>query len=90
MLKFVEKPTAEDLPALLRDPAKRGGPGGEYLANMGIYVFKREALFRWAPGRPVLGLGGARWERAAGRLGQAWASTYSSARRSSGGRTLLQ
>ena len=44
-MKFVEKPTAEDLPALRRD-AERVQPGGEFLANMGIYVFRREALLR--------------------------------------------
>ncbi|PRW44900.1 glucose-1-phosphate adenylyltransferase [Chlorella sorokiniana] len=45
VLKFVEKPAADDLPSLRRDPSKEE-PGSEFLANMGIYVFKREALFR--------------------------------------------
>lgn len=46
VMKFVEKPSADDLASLARDPTKQSA-GGEFLANMGIYVFKREALFRW-------------------------------------------
>ncbi|KAL4420196.1 hypothetical protein ABPG77_011412 [Micractinium sp. CCAP 211/92] len=45
VMRFVEKPSADDLHTLRRDSAK-AQPGSEYLANMGIYVFKREALFR--------------------------------------------
>lgn len=45
VMRFVEKPSADDLHTLRRDSAK-AQPGLEYLANMGIYVFKREALFR--------------------------------------------
>lgn len=32
--------------------ARAQEPGSEYLANMGIYVFKREALFRCAKAKP--------------------------------------
>lgn len=45
VLKFQEKPSQEDLAGLRRDDAK-AAPGAEFLANMGVYVFKREALFR--------------------------------------------
>jgi hypothetical protein len=41
----VEKPGAGDLGSLRRED-ERSAPGAEFLANMGIYVFKREALFR--------------------------------------------
>lgn len=60
VMKFVEKPSAEDLGSLQRDEAKREG-GSEFLANMGIYVFKREALLRWV---------GPGWRR--GRVGWEW------------------
>lgn len=45
VMKFLEKPTADDLGSLRREDAA-AAPGAEFLASMGIYVFKREALFR--------------------------------------------
>ena len=45
LLKFAEKPRPEELAGLRSDSASSSG-GREFLANMGIYVFKREALFR--------------------------------------------
>ena len=47
VMKFLEKPTADDLGSLRREDAA-AAPGAEFLASMGIYVFKREALFRQA------------------------------------------
>lgn len=41
ILKFEEKPDPESLPSMRSDPAVP-----EYLASMGVYVFKREALFK--------------------------------------------
>jgi glucose-1-phosphate adenylyltransferase len=41
ILKFEEKPDPESLPSMRSDPA-----APEYLASMGVYVFKREALFK--------------------------------------------
>ncbi len=52
VMKFVEKPISDDLDSFKRDVSK-AQPGQEFLANMGVYVFKREALFKW-----VLGSGG--------------------------------
>lgn len=43
VLKFEEKPTAASLKAL--DGAKGDKEAAKYLANMGVYVFKRDALF---------------------------------------------
>lgn len=52
VMKFEEKPDRETLASFRRDPSQITGAGGEYLANMGIYVFKREALFRlMSPGK---------------------------------------
>jgi ADP-glucose pyrophosphorylase len=44
-MKFMEKPSGGDLSSLRREDAA-AAPDNEFLANMGIYVFKREALFR--------------------------------------------
>ena len=46
LLKFAEKPRPEELAGLRSDDGASGSGGGELFANMGIYVFKREALFR--------------------------------------------
>lgn len=48
VLKFEEKPSAKSLTAMRRDVevSNSGTPGQpQYLANMGLYIFKREALF---------------------------------------------
>lgn len=45
VMKFEEKPDRETLASFRRDPSV-AETGAEYLANMGIYVFKRDALFR--------------------------------------------
>ncbi|KDD73060.1 nucleotidyl transferase [Helicosporidium sp. ATCC 50920] len=44
VLKFEEKPPPESLDRMRRELSPPGRE--EYLANMGIYVFKRQALFR--------------------------------------------
>jgi glucose-1-phosphate adenylyltransferase len=43
--RMVEKPATEAELAPLRMPASQAGDGREFLANMGIYLFRRELLF---------------------------------------------
>jgi glucose-1-phosphate adenylyltransferase len=45
VLSYEEKPTAAAL-ADMRSAGGGAGAGGQYVANMGIYLFKREALFK--------------------------------------------
>ncbi len=44
-MDFVEKPNPEQLQSMRHHP-QFATPGAEFEANMGIYIFKREALFK--------------------------------------------
>lgn len=46
VLKFEEKPSADSLPSMRYAEGDADGTEPTYLANMGVYVFAREALFR--------------------------------------------